>query len=48
MQTKVGLATILRNFRVKLNPRTEVPLKMDPDLFVPCVKNGIWLNLEKI
>lgn len=48
MQTKVGLATIFRNFRVTLSSKTKTPLEMDPRLLIPTTKGGIWLNLEKI
>lgn len=48
MQTKVGLATVLRNYRLTLSSDTKVPLQMLPGSFVPCTKGGIWLNLEEL
>lgn len=48
MQTKVGLATILRNFRVKLNAKTKTPLEMDLKSFIPTAKGGMWLDLERL
>ncbi|KAJ8940738.1 hypothetical protein NQ318_005489 [Aromia moschata] len=48
MQTKVGLACILKNFRVTLNEKTQFPIKMDPAKFIPEVLGGVWLNLEKL
>ncbi|KAJ8940731.1 hypothetical protein NQ318_005482 [Aromia moschata] len=48
MQTKVGLSCILRNFKVTLNKKTQLPLKMDPTKILPVAKGGIWLNLEKL
>ncbi|KAI7815424.1 cytochrome p450, partial [Rhyzopertha dominica] len=48
MQTKVGLATLLRNFRFTLNPKTNDPLVMDPAHFLLSAKDGVWLDVEKI
>ncbi|KAJ8940735.1 hypothetical protein NQ318_005486 [Aromia moschata] len=48
MQTKVGLSCILRNFKVTLNKKTQLPLKMDPTKILPVAKGGVWLNLEKL
>ncbi|KAJ8940734.1 hypothetical protein NQ318_005485 [Aromia moschata] len=48
MQTKVGLSCILRNFKVTLNKKTQLPLKMDPTKIFPVAEGGIWLNLEKL
>lgn len=48
MQSKVGLTSILRKFKVTLNEKTEVPLKMNPRAIVTTTKGGIWLNLEKL
>lgn len=48
MQTKIGLATVLKNFRVTFNSKTKVPFEMDPNSLVPSVKGKLWLNLEKL
>ncbi|KAG5863356.1 hypothetical protein JTB14_030298 [Gonioctena quinquepunctata] len=48
MQTKVGLTSILKNFRVKLSSKTKVPLKMSPRNFIPTTDGGMWLCFEKI
>nr|WCC58077.1 cytochrome P450 [Pharsalia antennata] len=48
MGIKVGLVCILRNFRVKLNNKTILPLKMSVKNLFPSAEGGIWLNLEKI
>lgn len=47
MQSKVGLASILRNHKVSLNKKTRVPLKMSPNSFIPTAEGGVWLNLTK-
>nr|WCC58078.1 cytochrome P450 [Pharsalia antennata] len=48
MQIKVGLTSILRKFRVTLNKKTEVPLKLSTRSFFPTAEKGIWVNLEKL
>ncbi|KAJ8913649.1 hypothetical protein NQ315_007366 [Exocentrus adspersus] len=48
MQTKFGLTSILRNFRVTLNKRTKLPLELSPKSFFPTAADGIWLNIEKL
>ncbi|KAJ8935459.1 hypothetical protein NQ318_021705 [Aromia moschata] len=48
MQTKVGLACILKNFRVFLNDKTQLPIKMNPKKIIPEVQGGIWLTLKKL
>ncbi|KAF2894152.1 hypothetical protein ILUMI_12021, partial [Ignelater luminosus] len=48
MQTKVGLAFLLKHFRFSINKKTSVPLVMDPFTFLLTAKDGIWLDVEKI
>lgn len=48
MQTKVGLTSILRKFKVTLNKRTELPLKLSKKTFFPTPEDGVWINLEKL
>lgn len=48
MQTKVGLASLLRNFKFSVNEKTQEPLKMKPNTLVLSTKGEIWLNAEKI
>ncbi|KAJ8968522.1 hypothetical protein NQ317_001716 [Molorchus minor] len=43
----MALVSTLRRFRVKLNERTRLPLKMDVDTFLPSPDGGIWLDFEK-
>ncbi|KAI4460032.1 cytochrome p450 [Holotrichia oblita] len=47
MQAKVGLARLITNFKFKLNPRTELPLKLDPKNFLTSILNGLWMDVEK-
>lgn len=48
MQSKFGLAAVLKNFRVSLNSKTKLPIEMDPNVIMPAVKGGLWMNLEKL
>ncbi|RZC38629.1 cytochrome P450 6a14 [Asbolus verrucosus] len=48
LQTKIGLTTLLRNYRVTLDSRTQQPLKMDPKAFITTSDKGIWLNISKL
>nr|WCC58080.1 cytochrome P450 [Pharsalia antennata] len=47
MQTKIGLTSILKNFRVTLNKETQVPLKLSFRSFITTAEGGVWLNIEK-
>ncbi|KAK4881330.1 hypothetical protein RN001_004649 [Aquatica leii] len=48
IQIKVGLALILKNFLFCLNPKTPLPLKLEPKGIVITPVSGIWLDLKKI
>ncbi|KAJ8940736.1 hypothetical protein NQ318_005487 [Aromia moschata] len=48
MESKVGLTCILRNFKVSLNEKTKLPMKLDPRNLIPAVEGGVWLNLHKL
>ncbi|CAH0560241.1 unnamed protein product [Brassicogethes aeneus] len=48
MQTKVGLATIIKDYKLTVNPKTKVPIDCDPKSFFIVIKGGIWLNFERV
>ncbi|XP_023298792.2 cytochrome P450 6a9-like [Lucilia cuprina] len=48
MQTRVGLAYLLRNFKFSVSDKTEIPLEWDKKSFVLANKNGIFLKVEKL
>jgi len=48
MQSKVGLVSILKNFKVALSKKTKEPIKLSVTSFVPVVEGGVWLDLEKL
>ncbi|EFA12632.1 cytochrome P450 6a2 [Tribolium castaneum] len=48
MQTKVGLATLLKNYKFKVGERTQEPLKFKVASFVLAAEGEIWLDAEKL
>lgn len=48
MQARVGLTTILKNFVVNLNEKTQLPLVCDPYSFTYNTIGKIWLDVKKI
>ena len=48
MQTRVGLAYLLKNFKFSTCPETEQPLVMNNASLLLSSKNGIYLKVEKI
>ena len=45
-QTKVGLISMLSKYRVKLGPKTPIPLEFDPGNLVLSAKGGVDLLIE--
>ena len=48
MQTKIGLASIVRHFRISLNQNTLLPLEINKRSLVLTPKQTIWIDLVKI
>ena len=48
MQTKVGLATILSNFRVTPSSKTPIPMKFNPKGGILSPVGGMHLNIENV
>ncbi|XP_037815493.1 uncharacterized protein LOC119606164 [Lucilia sericata] len=48
MQTKLGLISILRQYRVECCDRTEIPIIMDKQNFLISAKNGIYLKMFEV
>ncbi|KAK9679998.1 Cytochrome P450 [Popillia japonica] len=48
MQVKTGLISLIRNFKLKLNLRTEYPVKYDRKSFLTSPEGGLWIDVEKI
>ncbi|XP_050509163.1 cytochrome P450 6a2-like [Diabrotica virgifera virgifera] len=47
-QIKLGIAYLIKNFKVTLNSKTQLPLKYDPFYILKHPIGGLWLNFEKI
>ena len=48
LQMKACLACLLRNYKLELSPRTQVPLKILPNYFMMEVVGGIWVYITKL
>lgn len=48
MQARVGLATLLKNFRFTVGERLETPAQLDPSSAILLIKGGLWLKVDKI
>lgn len=48
MQMKVGLAVVLRKYKVKLEKKINYPLELDPKSLMLASKEHVLLSLEKI
>ena len=48
MQSRLGLATVLLNFKWTLGSQMSIPLKFAANQFIIASEEGIWLNLQKI
>lgn len=49
MQTKVGLALLLRDYKFSVNKKkTPIPLKYKVNSIFLAVEGGIWLDVQKV
>nr|WCC58060.1 cytochrome P450 [Pharsalia antennata] len=48
LQSKVGIATIIKDFEVSLDEKLQKPLKYDTMYFLLNPKGGAWINCRKI
>ncbi|KAJ3659262.1 hypothetical protein Zmor_010962 [Zophobas morio] len=48
LQSKVALATFVKNYDIKLNKRTLSPLQFDKRAFVSRAAGGVWLDVTKL
>ncbi|KAK5638815.1 hypothetical protein RI129_013110 [Pyrocoelia pectoralis] len=48
IQTKVGLTTLLMNYKFTVNSKTSIPLRLVPAGHSTRVEGGIWLNVSKV
>nr|QBC73089.1 cytochrome P450 mono-oxygenase [Osmia bicornis] len=47
-QSKIGIITILRNFKCDILEKTEIPYEFDPVAFIMCPKNGLYIKITKL
>nr|WCC58090.1 cytochrome P450 [Pharsalia antennata] len=48
MQSKIGLATILSKFRLRISPKTDIPLRLDEGVLLLKSVNTLYVTAEKI
>jgi cytochrome P450 family 6 len=48
MQTKLGIAKLLQNFKLSPCSKTPIPMKLSPRGQVQSPEGGMWLKVEKI
>lgn len=48
MQTKVGLAMLLRDFKFSVHEKTKTPLGFDKKYIILVADGGIWLKATKL
>ncbi|KAH0821408.1 hypothetical protein GEV33_001383 [Tenebrio molitor] len=48
LQSKVGLTELLKNYRIKLSNKVQLPLQMDKQSFISSAEGGVWLDVEKL
>jgi hypothetical protein len=48
LQTRLGLVSILRTFRVTLNKKTIHPIRLDPKDVTMMPMGGIWLDTQRL
>lgn len=46
-KSKAGVATILSKYNLTTCSKTQVPIKINPDMFVLTAQNGVWIKLKK-
>lgn len=47
LQTKLGLATLLRKYRFEVCEKTPIPAVLDPRAFITTLKGGVWLQIKE-
>lgn len=48
MQSKAAIAEIVRNFEITVDPKTILPLVIDPKQFMNIKIGGLWLNFKSV
>lgn len=48
MQSKLGLASLIHNFKISLSDKTEQPIQYRKNAFILTTTSGMWIKFEKI
>ncbi|KAK4878665.1 hypothetical protein RN001_011171 [Aquatica leii] len=48
MQSKLGLAILIRNFQFSVNSKTKIPIEIDPTNLILSAKDPIWLDVHDV
>jgi cytochrome P450 len=48
LQMKIGIAYIVKNFKLSVHEKTRVPIEYDPLSIVTTPKGGLWINFESV
>jgi cytochrome P450 family 6 len=48
LQSKLGLAKLLMNYKLTLDDKTQQPMKQDPQASSPSILGDVWLKAEKL
>ncbi|XP_017885068.1 cytochrome P450 3A19-like, partial [Ceratina calcarata] len=48
LQMKACLATLLKDYKIELSPKTKLPLKISPIFFISLPIGGMWVNISKL
>ncbi|XP_076175478.1 putative cytochrome P450 28d1 [Ptiloglossa arizonensis] len=48
LQIKACVATLLRNYKLELSPKTQTPLQLSPYYFMTAAVGGVWVYISKI
>lgn len=48
LKIRIGLAVILKNFKITISDKTKLPLEFNSKVPMLHLKNGLYLNWEKI
>lgn len=48
LQIKVGIVTIIKNFKVTLNNKTKTPIKYNTKHIINSVDGDVWLNISDL
>lgn len=48
LQSKLGLATLIRNFKFTLSEKMSMPVRMQIGNDVTAVEGPVWLNVSRV